>query len=287
MINVCVVIPTFKRPALLAQALASVAAQTHAPLEVIVADNDPAACAAPVVEHAAASGLPARWVDASARPGVSAARNAGAALARGDYLAFLDDDDRWEPGYLASASALAEQTGADIVLTAIVRVDVRGTVRPGKCPPAQIALQQVLRGNPGVVGSNTFVRRNLFTRLGGFDENLLAAEDRDLLVRCLLAGVRYAACGERLVVQCEHTDERLSTEGSSALLQGRRGFYRKHRARMPPSLRRELVADLHYLAFLSDPGFPRYLHAAVSAFLGDGRPVGDLCRRLLRRGGKQ
>jgi glycosyltransferase involved in cell wall biosynthesis len=280
--TVSVVIPTFRRPALLAEALASVAAQTRAPLEVIVADNDAAGSAAAVVERAASSGLAARWMDASARSGASAARNAGASAARGEYLAFLDDDDRWEPTYLSTALDLVERTGALLVLTAILRRDSNGREWAGKLPPAIISVRDVLRGNPGVVGSNTFVRRDEFTRLGGYDEALPASEDRDLLVRLLAAGASHAVCAERLVVQYEHGSSRLTQQGSLALLEGRRRFYRKHRRAMPWSLRRALLADMHYAAFRTLRERERWGHGLAGLALGDLRAARDVLRSIFR-----
>lgn len=92
-----VVMPTYDRPDLLAEALASVLAQTVADLEVVVVDDaspgPPGAFADPRV----------RLVVREENGGPAAAINTGAAAARGRYLAFLADDDLWTPDRLELA----------------------------------------------------------------------------------------------------------------------------------------------------------------------------------------
>jgi glycosyltransferase involved in cell wall biosynthesis len=92
-----VVIPTFGRPRFLAEAIASVLAQTYADFECIVVDDaspDPAV-------------LPTdsrlRLVRRDRNGGPPAARNTGIDASRGTYVAFLDDDDLWTPNRLADA----------------------------------------------------------------------------------------------------------------------------------------------------------------------------------------
>jgi glycosyltransferase involved in cell wall biosynthesis len=93
-----VVIPTFGRPRFLADAVASVLAQTEGDLECVVVDD---ASPEPVVSPIDDGRV--RVVRLGANGGPAAARNAGVAEARGRHLAFLDDDDWWEPDRLAQA----------------------------------------------------------------------------------------------------------------------------------------------------------------------------------------
>jgi len=97
--TVSVVIPCYGGETL-PRALASVAAQTKAPLEVIVVDD---ASPAPVVAEAA------RVIRLERNQGPANARNAGWEAAQGKYVAFLDSDDAWHPQKLALQTAVMER----------------------------------------------------------------------------------------------------------------------------------------------------------------------------------
>jgi glycosyltransferase involved in cell wall biosynthesis len=117
---VSVVTPTRKRPQPLRRALASLFAQVlpgDVELEIVVVDNS---------EDGAAL---AQWRDDprivglhEPRPGVTFARNAGVARARGEWVAFLDDDEDAAPDWIAQLLATARASGADAVFG---RVDAR------------------------------------------------------------------------------------------------------------------------------------------------------------------
>lgn len=176
MADISVVIPTCDRPGLLFVALQSVQAQTKQPVEIIVVDNG----ITPVLPDQ----LPRNVILERLPPrvGVSRARNAGARKASGTYIAFLDDDDTWEPAYLehmAGAIGCA-LTRPDLLLG---RVDVNrdGKRVVFKCvTSAKTLMPRLLYGNPGVMGSNIVVRRQKFHQIGGFDETFAGSEDRAL-----------------------------------------------------------------------------------------------------------
>jgi hypothetical protein len=121
-IETTIVIPSYRRPADLARAIASVLAQQGVgePFEVLVVDNDPEGSAAPVAEqYAAAGSIPVRYV-LEARPGISHARNTGVAEAAGRYLAFLDDDEVVGPDWLADMLDTLRRFEADAVVGAVL-----------------------------------------------------------------------------------------------------------------------------------------------------------------------
>jgi glycosyltransferase involved in cell wall biosynthesis len=126
-----------------------------------------------------------RVIDAPGPPGRQRASNAGARAARGDAFLFVDGDDEVAPGYLAAmAAALAVH---DLVAA---RVDYDAL------KPAWVGARHSPQGNglqdwgflPTAGGGTLGVRRDLFERIGGFDEEMTAAEDVDFCWRAQLAG---------------------------------------------------------------------------------------------------
>ena len=246
-IGVSVVIPTYKRSDLLRAAIASAFEQSLSPVEVIVCDNDPDGSAEAVCDEINRSGL--IYSQASEIQGPSFARNAGAALARGDWLAFLDDDDRWLPEYLETVTQAASDADVHIVLCSTIRERAAGQ-QLGKQPKPNVTVDTLLsRGNTGIVGSNTFIRTDTFNGLGGFDVEMQASGDADLLARLLENEFEYAVVSEPLVIQRIDHGHRFSENGSIFVYRGRLRLAEKHRDNISSSSRRKLLGRAHVVGF--------------------------------------
>ena len=118
MTETSVVILTYRRPDDLPRAIASVVAQQDVPssYEILVVDNDPDGSAKAVVTAMAArNAVPIRYVH-EPRPGISHARNTGVEHAAGRYLAFFDDDQEADPGWLSHLLDALQRFRADAVV---------------------------------------------------------------------------------------------------------------------------------------------------------------------------
>lgn len=113
--DLSIIVPTRDNAGPLVRAVQSLLAQTLASIEVIVIDDGSRDDTAQQLAALAAAD-PRLVVLAGGGRGVSAARNMGLAAARGDYLAFLDDDDWADAGMAASLVAAARETGAGILV---------------------------------------------------------------------------------------------------------------------------------------------------------------------------
>ncbi|WP_203717916.1 glycosyltransferase family 2 protein [Asanoa siamensis] len=174
-------IPTFERPAFLQDALHSLATQLFTDLEVIVI-NDGGQSVASVVEPWRRR-FPLTLIESDRRGGVSAARNAGIQAARGDYLAFLDDDDVFFPGHLATAHEALIHDMHDLVYLGAV-VSPR---RLRDLPPDWQSMR--VKAYPfnddfllvaNFIHTGSVVVRNFRTSSIRFDESLTCCEDWDM-----------------------------------------------------------------------------------------------------------
>lgn len=178
---VSVVIPTHDRAETVSRAVESVLEQTYAQSEVIVVDDGSTDDTRAALER---FGDRIRSVYQPNR-GVSAARNAGVAVSRGEWIAFLDSDDVWLPNKLATQVAFHE-SHPEIPISQTGEIWIRNGVRVNPCrhhakPRGDIfcpSLERCL-----VSPSAVMMRRTLYEELGGFDEEMAVCEDYDLWLR--------------------------------------------------------------------------------------------------------
>jgi GT2 family glycosyltransferase len=188
-VRLSVVIPCRNGEASLGTQLERLAAQESSePWEVIVADNGSTDGTAALVAELQRRMPNLRLVDASARVGVNHARNAGARAARGSLLAFCDDDDEAQPGWVAAMTDallrhefVAGRLDMDL-LNEPWMVAIRGR-------PQTEGVETVDGRPPYAVGCNLGIRRDVHERIGGFDEDFAGfAEDIDYSWRAHRAG---------------------------------------------------------------------------------------------------
>jgi glycosyltransferase involved in cell wall biosynthesis len=198
-----VVIAAYQAAEFVGEAVQSALDQDPSPVEVIVGDDgstdDLDAALAPFgtrvrkvrIEHA----------------GEAAAKNAGAAVAVGDFLAFLDADDRYLPGRLAAIASLARaQPDLDVITTDAYLVNDGRVVGRSYGPSFRFAWNDqrsaILRRN--FVLGNAAVRRSRFAKIGGFDPAVAYTTDWDLWVRLVFDGARIGFVDEPLATYRLH-----------------------------------------------------------------------------------
>jgi GT2 family glycosyltransferase len=199
-----VVLPTFDRARLVTEAVESILRQTTADWELIIVDDG----STDGTEDAVAGYLTDPRVRYCHGPhcGPSLARNRGIDLARGEYVAFLDSDDRSLPLALqAHLAAFATNPETGMTVGGYVVIDETGAVTGERRPWEEygaLTPEGWLLNCYGIPGS-VMVRREWLKRVGGFDPTIDQAEDWDLFLRLAFAGcpmtwVREPVCGYRL-----------------------------------------------------------------------------------------
>lgn len=183
---VSVIIPTLNRNALLQEAVQSVLRQSFPDFDVIVVDDG----SEPEVEPTCvANGDERIQVVRQAHRGRSAARNRGLAMAKGKYIALLDDDDAYLPQKLEVQVAYLEQHPHAAVVSGGARyVDERGCEMGDFAPWEEgytVTFRDALYGTRMVTSSVLFRRELLDTMSEWFDPEMDLAEDGDFFVRLI------------------------------------------------------------------------------------------------------
>ncbi|HTA96328.1 MAG TPA: glycosyltransferase family A protein [Solirubrobacteraceae bacterium] len=187
---VSVIVPVHRGERFLAEALDSIEAQTHRPLETIVIDDGSP-------DESAAIAEARHWVRLlrQRQLGVPVARNAGLAAAEGEFIAFLDQDDLWHPQKLErQLELLRARPDVDIVFTKMEVVLMDGIQRPPWCRPEWLQVPP-----PAFLPSAWLVRRSAFERIGVFDPGFSSGCDTDWLVRAGEAGLRNETLDDPLI----------------------------------------------------------------------------------------
>ncbi len=204
--KVSIVIPTYKRSAILKRSLKSVLAQTFQNYEVLVVDDCSGDDSETVVKDFGDRRI--RYLKHQTNKGGSAARNTGVREATGEYVAFLDSDDEWLPNKLEKQLALFSNIDESYcaVYTGFICVAADG-----------VAGQKILRIHNGDVFndllvcnfmstlSTLIVKREVLEKISGLDERLKSCQDWDLYLR--ISKVCKVACCEEYLVRY-HIDKK-------------------------------------------------------------------------------
>lgn len=232
--RVSIVMPTYKRSEFLERAIASVVSQTYQDWELLVVDdNDPGS------KHRSQTERCLQRLDADPRivylkhnsnRGGGAARNTGIMHASGELVAFLDDDDEWEPRKLEwqVARLAAAPPGVAMVYCGYRKVYV-GSGRESVVLPDERkhTLASLLRENGIGTTSTILCRRRPLLEVGMFDVDLPSRQDVDLYVR-LARTFRFEFVPQALVTWYRHEGEAIGKNRERSITAHRR-FLRKHR----------------------------------------------------------
>ena len=150
------------------------------------------------------------------------------------FLAILDDDDEWAPEYISQCMNATQNGRNDMVAADIARIKDMNHP-PSQCPaPERLVASDFLIGNPGIQGSNLFIKLSVMLQAGCFDEAMRSSTDRDICIRiCDLGDTKYQRVPSTLVKHYAEADrERMTTRGSTSKNKGLQYFFRKYMGRM-------------------------------------------------------
>lgn len=194
--KISVVIPAFNAASCITNAFDSVREQSITPFEVLITNDGSTDRTESVIKQYAEKN-PQFPIDLAGQPnkGIGAARNNGLFRAKGDFVAFLDADDRWYPEKLeAVVGALSRNPDKDVIYHNEIHIDINGKEKAksyGKI--LGTAYDSLLFSNIRLSTSATVVRRSLSVKIGGFSQRMdfNSAEDYDFWLRLAKNGATF------------------------------------------------------------------------------------------------
>lgn len=252
--KISVIIPCFNAERTIFQALLTVLQQSFQAFEIIVIDDG--SSDRTLAEIGKISSLQIQ-VFSQMHQGASAARNRGITEATGGYIAFLDSDDRWDPGKLAAQYAAAQaHPECGLIYSWVNHVDCSGGgTRPASRELASGSVMPMLiQKNFLDTASNPLIRKDLIDRINGFDSRTDGAEDWDLFLR-LAQATDFLAIPE---VHVYYTVKRSEM-----------GFYLKERGAIM-ALKKATLAAPSVAHLARDSRFNFYAYLTYRALLNPG-----------------
>ncbi len=248
--KVSVVMPVYNGERFLRESLDSVFAQTFQDFEVLCVDDGSTDNSAAGFEQ---YGVRIRGLrQKNARQ--SAARNAGVILAKGQYIAFLDQDDLWYPSKLLRQLAAIEANSRVVLVHCdFDRIDEKGRMvqeRAGTIERASALASPMgqLIGEALIFPSAMLIRREGFARSGGFHAELQGFEDFDLIARLKQQG-EFVMVEERGMAYRLH-GQGFTRAGGLHIIRSRERFLRRMEGlyrgdRTKQAIVRRMLADCY------------------------------------------
>jgi glycosyltransferase involved in cell wall biosynthesis len=235
--KVSVIIQTYNRGEFLHSAIESALNQTFADIEIIVSDDKSTDHTREVVKSFSDRRI--KYILNQGNKGVSAARNSAILASKGEYIAFLDDDDEWLPHKIQRQVEVLDKSEPNIcgVHSNLLVIDkMTGKIipyDPGKKKFKGNLLNQLSLGDP-IRTSTVVIRKMCLDEIGLFDETISYMEDRDLWIR-LSKNWDFEYISDPLIKYYLHDNAHLSqnleaqTGGREKLLERYQHLFKKNK----------------------------------------------------------
>jgi GT2 family glycosyltransferase len=168
------------------------------------------------------------------------------------YFASLDDDDEWLPSYLHEME-INNTDDYDLLIGSLLRKSsIENNLQE---LPGVLNVDNFLVGNPGICGSNTFIRISTLLRAGAFDEAAIATVDRDLMIRVFQLSPKYKIIDKHLITQHTDQDRKRVTTSGELKRKSLRYFYYKYQHLMTDNVNKKFLDRCFKLFDISNTEF--------------------------------
>jgi glycosyltransferase involved in cell wall biosynthesis len=202
--RVSVIIPCFRQAHLLGEAIESVLTQSYPHFEIVVVDDGSPDDPIQIVKRYSS----VRYLRQDNR-GVACARNAGIQTSTGEYLVFLDADDRLLPDHLrTNLKAFQEHPDAGLVCGDYRWFGAEGTWHVHDCRPSPDHYATLLRRNFIGPPHVCMFKRQIIHKIGGFRKDVTSSEDQELYLRIARAYPIY--CHHKIIAEYRKHEAQMS-----------------------------------------------------------------------------
>lgn len=180
---VTVIIPTLNRSQILSCALESVLTQSYPNYEVIVVDDGSSDGTRELVGRYCNKNSRVRLIEHGERRGAQAARNTGIRAARGEWIAFLDSDDKWLPHSLEVRLEVANRERVKVVHSECYVIREEGKKKPFGVPSMAGWIYRILLARQGPLFPTLLVAKQALEKIGYLDEQIMSYQEWDTAIR--------------------------------------------------------------------------------------------------------
>ncbi len=234
-----VIIPAYNCAGYIEETLASVFNQTRKPYEILVVNDGSTDNTADVV-----SKYPAVRLINKTNQGPSETRNRGIQESSGNWIAFLDSDDMWHPEKIEKVEQyIAANPQTDMISTAfyIGNEESWKKITPRRLYNPRDSFFIQLYRRSFIATSSVVIKKEILMKTGGFDTELLVAEDLDLYLRVALANANFHYFQEHLLYYRSH-GESITSNPLNAHRDIEKVFYKfRHQAGYKLYVKRMLI----------------------------------------------
>ena len=226
--TVSVIIPTYNRTEVLMNSIKTVLNQTYkGEIELIIVDDSEKSLKQEIdkgFKKNLGKNRKINYIHNAKREGAPKARNLGIQKAKGEYIAFLDDDDLWIPKKIEKQVEILDKN-KDVALVICYSLDKRfGNERINK-PPESITHEMVLKSFNLSSTSSYLIKKNILKEIGSFDISLPSAQEYDLAIR--ISKNHQVYCVPEMLMIQNATEGQIS-EDWDRKIKGLMSIYHKH-----------------------------------------------------------
>lgn len=245
-LSIC--IPAYHAERYLPATLDSVRSQIYQNWELIVVEDGSMDGTEELVRAFSATvNQPIRFVRHERNQGLPATRNTGVSLAQSEWIVLLDSDDLWTPAHLGDLVAEAQKRTPDLVHSGSILFESNTGEELEIRAPSPQSLREfplsLFQGRYMIQPSSVMLRKDLCSRVGGFDPAFRYVEDREMWMRCARGGAVFAFTGSNTCLYRKHQSA-LSTH-SAEMAEASAQVFERHLDwdAIPRSIRRTRASE--------------------------------------------
>jgi len=203
---ISVVIPTFNSERFVPDCFATIRKQTVLPSQIIFVDDASSDRTVAEIRSAAASfPVQLKVIELKQNRGPSNARNLGMEVAEGEWIAFLDCDDLWEPQHLESLLKSLAESGATFAYSGLIVLDLQNDTKLNETDfSVERKVPHDLYRESFIMPSQVMFRRSLLDSGVRFDDRIRHGEDADFWISLHRAGASMVCTGQRTFIYRKH-----------------------------------------------------------------------------------